>query len=148
MTLTFLVFSEKSKSWLWLDLNWWLAAQVCNQASPKSQVPLTQNSNILTQRVKPNRPATYPSVVAQNIPQADRSPPFSPILLIPGNEYAPCQIPACKSTKTFEGSRGLKVRASVAHPNYTSKMVKRDLYQNYRMNKWMKKQNELRAIFY
>ena len=90
-----------------------------NQASPKSQVPLTQNTNILTQRVTPNRYATNPSVVAQNIPQADRSPPFSPILLIPGNEYAPCPIPACKSTKNFKGSRGLKVHASVAHPNYT-----------------------------
>jgi hypothetical protein len=55
-------------------------------------------------------------VVAQNIPQADRSPPFT-YMLIPGNEYAPCQIPACKSTKIYEGSRGLNVHASVAHPN-------------------------------
>ena len=83
-----------------------ISRMVTNQASPKSQIPLTQNSNILTQRVKPNRPSTYPSVVAQNTPQADRSPPFSPILLFPGNEYAPCPIPASKTTKTFKGSRG------------------------------------------
>ena len=81
---------------------------VNNQASAKShnfaQVPLTQNSNILTQRETPNRHDTYPSVVAQNTPQADRSPPFSPILLFPGNEYAPCPIPASKTTKTIEKS--------------------------------------------
>jgi hypothetical protein len=86
------------------------------QASPKATT--SQNSNIITQRVTPNRHVTYPSLVGQNIPQAERSPPFSPIELIPGNEYAPCPIPACKSTKSFKGSRGLKVHASVAHPNY------------------------------
>ena len=86
------------------------------QITPKATT--SQNSNIITQRVTPNRHVTYPSLVAQNIPQAERSPPFSPIQLIPGNEYAPCPIPACKSTKSFKGSRGLKVHASVAHPNY------------------------------
>jgi hypothetical protein len=68
-----------------------ISRMATNQASPKSQVPLIQNTNILTQRVTPNRHATNPSVVAQNIPQTDRSPPFSPILLIPGNEYTPGQ---------------------------------------------------------
>jgi hypothetical protein len=73
---------------------------------------------ILVQRTAPQHHVNIPYINAQNFPSVSNSPPFSPIRLIPGNDYAPCPIPNCTATKTFKGSKGIKMHANSAHPNY------------------------------
>ena len=97
-----------------------------NQAHPSNHVSTMPTTPIASSYGQPQQQINFPYLNTQNFPstahqhqqQTTNSPPFSAIRLIPGNDYAPCPIPNCTATKTFKGSKGIKMHANNAHPNY------------------------------